>query len=153
MFCAWLLKIAKEHDCTTVVFLVSNSVKLTHKSKKSCNFRVFGLKKYENRKLCVSYVALHKKHVCNLCTHEKNMCVTCVRYLKIEVENTTCVYVLYVWCAVLDSTLILNFIVLLRVVHILAKKLKEASLSREERQQTKVVKAGLTLVQSVHRLL
>jgi len=49
--------------------------------------------------------------------------------------------------------LILNFIVLLRVVHILAKKLKEASLSREERQQTKVVKAGLTLVQSVHRLL
>ena len=91
---------------TALVFLVSNSVKLTHKSKKSCNFRVFGLKKYENRKLCVSYVALHKKHVCNLCTHEKNMCVTCVRYLKIEVENTTCVYVLYVWCAVLDSTLI-----------------------------------------------
>jgi hypothetical protein len=91
---------------TALVFLVSNSVKLTHKSKKSCNFRVFGLKKYENRKLCVSYVALHKKHVCNLCTHEKNMCVTCVRYLKIEVENTTCVYVLYVWCAVLDSTLV-----------------------------------------------
>ena len=47
--------------------------------------------------------------------------------------------------------LILNFIVLLRVVHILAKKLKEASLSREERQQTKVVKAGLTLVQNVHK--
>ena len=92
-------------NMTALVFLVSNSVNLTHKSKKSCNFRVFGLKKYENRKLCVSYVALHKKHVCNLCTHEKNMCVTCVRYLKIEVENTTCVYVLYVWCAVLDSTL------------------------------------------------
>ena len=92
-------------NMTALVFLVSNSVKLTHKSKKSCNFRVFGLKKYENRKLCVSYVALHKKHVCNLCTHEKNICVTCVRYLKIEVENTTCVYVLYVWCAVLDSTL------------------------------------------------
>ena len=61
-------------NMTALVFLVSNSVKLTHKSKKSCNFCVFGLKKYENRKLCVSYVALHKKHVCNLCTHEK----TCV---------------------------------------------------------------------------
>ena len=29
----------------------------------------------------------------NLCTHEKNMCVTCVRYLKIEVENTCAVCV------------------------------------------------------------
>ena len=112
---------------TALVFLVSNSVKLTHKSKKSCNFRVFGLKKYENRKLCVSYVALHKKHVCNLCTHEKNMCVTCVRYLKIEVENTTCVYVLYVWCAVLDSTLIWSdpnvYLIRLQSVQIVSKKL------------------------------
>ena len=55
--------------------------------------------------MCGTCVKLRKKHVCNLCTHKKNMCVTCVRYLKIDTEKITCVYVLYVCCAVLDSTL------------------------------------------------
>jgi len=73
-------------------------------------FPCFWPEKYENKKLCVSCVALHKKHVCNLCTHKNNMCVTCVLYLKIEVEKSTCVYVRYVWCAVLDSTLLVTLV-------------------------------------------
>ena len=93
VFVAWLLKIAKEHDCSNI--FGSNSVKLPPQEWNIMKFPCFWPEKYENKKLCVSCVALHKKHVCNLCTHKNNMCVTCVLYLKIEVEKSTCVYSRY----------------------------------------------------------
>ena len=68
-------------------------------------FQCFSPEKYENKKLCVSCVKSRQKQVCNRCTPKKDTCVTCVRYLNIEVEKSTLVYVRYVWCAVLDSTL------------------------------------------------
>ena len=40
------------------------------------------------------------------------MCITCVLYLKIERQKLTCIYVLYVCCVVLSSTLLSTLVYL-----------------------------------------
>jgi len=104
IFVALLLKIVSKH-----VFCLNLGKICPGKIKKPWKSGVFALKITEN-KSCVqvlaSYVKLHEKYVCNLCTHKKYMCVTCVLYLKTKTKKSTCVYVRYVWCAVLDSTLV-----------------------------------------------
>jgi hypothetical protein len=82
----------------SAIVKIENWVKNTRKSQSFMNNNRF-------LKSCVSCVTQNVCTCVNMCIHN---CVTCVLYLKNKVKKLTAVCVVYVLCAVLNSTRVLS---------------------------------------------